>query len=119
MENYFNRHDAYSRYLALATDRTISPNPAPSAYITAVKLRKALKTITDIELKHLFKKKMSTENLLKYRTRLIRKIDRLLLWQYLVALELLYIEGNTIAMAYILRCNNSDREQAYQKTGLA
>ena len=118
MENHFKRHDAYSRYQALREYKEITPCTEPSNYITAVKLRKAVKTLTDIEIELLFDKELSPKSILRYRDKLIQKINNLLEHQYPEALRLLYTEGNTYAMAYVLTCRRSKNRKLGEKKGL-
>ena len=104
MENHFEKSDAYSRYLSFQEDRVMDWVISPCDYITGVKLKKAIKTLTDEEVEDLFDDEMDSEKLLKQREFLKEKIDLLISPQYQKALYLLYKEGNTTAFAYIIKC---------------
>ena len=118
MENYIDRHDAYSRYQALREDKEITPCTQPSNYITAVKLRKAVKTLTDMEIEELYNRELSPKSIPRYRAKLIQRINNLLDEHYPEALRLLYTEGNTYAMAFILACGRKKNKKSGEKKGL-
>lgn len=108
MNDKFEKHDAYSRYLSIADDKVVYGKVTPSDYITSIKLKRAVKTLLDEEIENLFNKEMSKKSIFLRRERLIAKTKNLETWQLNHALHLLYTEGNTIAFAFILKCKKTD-----------
>ena len=107
MQDHFEKHDAYSRYLAYKNDKPVK-NATASPYITAVKLKKAIKTLTDFEIEELYGDEMEPIEIASHRERLREKIGELHGWQLSEALRILYEDGNTPAFFFILRCKRED-----------
>ena len=99
------RFDACSGFRTIGYYRAVyPPDTLPNPYICAVKLHKALKALSNQDIKALFKKKMSSFNLQRYLSKLRRKINVLIQGQYIQAIRLLYSEGVLSALAYVIHC---------------
>ncbi len=107
MQDHFNKHDAYSRYLAYKKDKPVA-HVKPSPYITGVKLKKAIKTLTDEEIEELYGDEMEPVIIAQHREKLREKIAELHEWQLNEALRILYEDGNSPAFRFILHCKKEE-----------
>ncbi|MBK6834038.1 MAG: hypothetical protein IPG89_07110 [Bacteroidetes bacterium] len=106
----FNNHSMYNNYLSLGGMRQNDSGTKPSLYITEVKLRKALKELSDIEIENIYEKEMSNYNCKIHRNKLIDKIESLHDWQLLAALSILLDVGRYESILYVKNCKRGDKE---------
>lgn len=107
----FNNHSMYNNYLSLGGMRQNDSGTKPSAYITEVKLRKALKELNDIEIENIYEKEMTDYNCRIHRDKLNSKIEALHEWQLFSALTILLHEGRYESILYVKKCKRSDKEK--------
>jgi hypothetical protein len=107
-EKVYEKPDAYSRYMALSGKKVATPATEPSLYISLIKLRKGLKSLTDKEIGELFFRRLGVPGVMEKRKQLNKKLNILLGWQILKALKLLLKEGNTIAARFIRDARSTD-----------
>jgi len=106
----FENHSLYSNFLSIGGMRISEGATKPSIYITELKLKNALKTLTDIEIEEIFDKEMTAYNCGLHREKLKDKISNLMEWQLLKALEILLEDGRYESILYIRKCKKSDKQ---------
>lgn len=109
MDTYEN-HQAFNRHLSLNGFRVNNSGTEPSMYITRVKLRRAVKEVSNTSIEEIFDNEMPEAKIKQHREKLLNKIDRMLQWQLLVALNTLLRDGNYDTVLYISKCRRSDKE---------
>ncbi|MGZ3931686.1 MAG: hypothetical protein ACXVNO_01480 [Bacteroidia bacterium] len=109
METYEN-HEAFNKHLSMFGYRPTTNGTTPSNYITKVKLRRAIKEIPDRHIEDLFDNEMSQTEIKAHREKLNKKIEKLLHWQLMVALNILLRDGNYDAIEFVLKSKRSDKE---------
>ncbi len=114
-DRVFDSHEQFNKYQSIMGNRPSEMGTKPSSYITAVKLRKAFKTLRRDEIEDVFEKEMlyNTE-VDRAREKLTNKIETLLEWQLNYALGMLYDLGNLKAAQYVLKSKLGDLEMEYQ-----
>lgn len=109
MDTYEN-HQSFNKHLSIEGFRINTSGNKPSVFITEVKLRRAVRELSDISIEDLFDKEMSEVAILLHREKLIKKIERLLHWQLMKALNILLRDGNLDAIEFVLKSKRSDKE---------
>jgi hypothetical protein len=108
-DNIFDDHAAYSRYLSIEGMRPSEMTTRPSLYISDCKMKRAFKTLSDDEIKLLFKNlKAGYLGLRNYREKLEETLVDLLEWQTFYALYILLRDGNYDCAKYVLACRWND-----------
>jgi hypothetical protein len=108
-DNIFDNHAAFNHYQSILGMRPSENTTKPSVYISALKLRKAFKTLTDAEIKLIFNNdKLEILGLKTHREKLEEKLSDLIDWQYFLGLYILLRDGNVEAANYILNCRYTD-----------
>ena len=105
-ENY----QSFNRHLSIDGFRVDTSGTKPSLYITRVKLRRAVKEISDMSIEEIFDNEMSEAEIKLHREKLITKIERLPHWQVFTALNILLRDGNFDTVQFIYKCKRSDKE---------
>jgi len=109
MDTYEN-HEAFNRHLSLEGYRVNGSGTSPSVYITEVKLKRAIKELSDKEIEDVFDNEMTPHQIRIHREKLIRKMESLQKWQLLKALEILLTEGRIESVSFISKCKRTDKE---------
>jgi hypothetical protein len=109
MDTYEN-HQAFNRHLSIEGFRVSTGATKPSVYITEVKLRRAVRELTNIQVEDIFDNEMSDVAIKSHREKLINKIESVHHWQLMKALNILLSDGNHEAIVFISRCKKSDKE---------
>lgn len=105
----FDNHAAYNHYLSIQGMRPSECAIRPSLYISDLKMKKAFKTLTDEEIKELFKQpKAEFLGIRVLREQLEKKLEDLMDWQTFVGLINLLHLGNYECAKYIIRCTYED-----------
>ena len=112
-EPIFDNHELFNKYQVLQGMRPSEGGTKPSIYISALKIRKALKTLTKEEIEDLFDREMQLPAERVARERLNRQLEILLDWQVIYALGMLFDLGNYKTAEYILKAKNSDLQIDY------
>lgn len=107
--NIFDDHAAYSRYLSIEGMRPTEMTTKPSAYISDCKMKKAFRTLSNDEIKLLFKNLNAGELGIKnYRNKLVETLVDLQEWQTFYALYILLRDGNFDCAKFVLGCQRHD-----------
>ncbi len=106
----FDNHAAFNRYQSIDGMRVSNGATKPSIYITEIKLKNALRDLTDVEIEDIFDKEMTSYNCTIHRARLKEKIAILHEWQLLKALSILLEDGKYYSIVYVNQCKRTDRE---------
>lgn len=114
MDTYEN-HQSFNKHLSIEGFRINTSGTKPSVYITEVKLRRAVRELADTSIEDLFDKKMSEVAINLHREKLHKKIERLLYWQLITALNIILRDGNYDAIEFVLKCKRNDKEPKQQK----
>ncbi len=117
MDNTFENHSAFNRHMSIDGNRVNNGVTKPSIYITCVKLKRAIKELSDIEVEDLFEKEMGMVELLQCRNKLVEKMERLFNWQILKALDILLTDGRYDALVYILKCKKPTKKLINNPSG--
>jgi hypothetical protein len=110
MDNTFENHSAFNRHMSIDGNRLSTDATKPSIYISCVKLRRAVKELSDIDVEEIFENEMSDVAIKLHREKLITKIERLMNWQVLAALDILLIDGNFDAIVFVSKCKRTDKK---------
>ena len=108
----FDNHAAFNRYQSIEGMRVSNGATKPSIYITEIKLKNALRDLTDIEIEDIFDKEMTDYNCSIHRAKLKEKIAILHEWQLLKALSLLLDEGKYDSILFVQKCKRTDKENS-------
>ena len=108
----FDNHAAFNRYQSIDGMRVSNGATKPSTYITEIKLKNALRDLTDIEIEDIFDKEMTDYNCSIHRAKLKEKIALLHEWQLLKALSILLDEGKFDSILFVNKCKRTDKESA-------
>ncbi len=100
----FENPALYSQYLALEGMRVSEGATKPSVYITEFKLKKALASLSDVDIENMFNKEMSSIACQHKREKIIKKMEILQEWQLFTALTLLIEYGRIEAITFIKKC---------------
>lgn len=106
----FDNHAAFNRYQSIDGMRVNNGATKPSIYITEIKLKNALRDLTDVELEDIFEKEMTSYNCDIHREKLKKKIVLLHEWQLLKALSILLEDGKYYSIVYVNQCKRTDKE---------
>ncbi len=106
----YEDHQAFNRHLSIEGFRINTSGTKPSVYITEVKLRRAVKELSDIQIEDIFENEMSEVAIKVHREKLIKKVENVHQWQLMKALNILLTEGNYEAIHFIHKCKKSDKE---------
>lgn len=109
METY-QENASLNRNLPLSDLNADNTCRKPSVYITKVKLRRAVREMPDRHIEDLFDNEMTPAGIKAHRDKLNKKVDRLLYWQLMTALNVLLRDGNYDAIEFVLKCKRTDRE---------
>lgn len=109
MDTYEN-HQAFNRHLSLGGFRVNESGTKPSNYITRVKLRRAVKETSDMNIEEIFDNEMTEAQIELHREKLLKKIEKMYYWQLITALNILLKDGNYDTVLYICKCKRSDKE---------
>lgn len=107
----FDNHSAFNRYQSIDGMRVNNGATKPSIYITEIKLKNALRDLSNIEIQDIFEKEMPDYNCDIHREKLKKKIASLQEWQILKALSILLGEGKYYSIIYVNQCKRTDREE--------
>lgn len=107
----FDNPAEYSRFLSVEGMRTNNCATKPSIYITELKLRNALKTLSDVNIENIYDKEMTAYNCSIHREKLEIKIGTIHEWQLLNALAILLDVGRIEAIEYVKKCKRTDKEE--------
>lgn len=112
LDKVFDNHELYNKYLVFGGNRQGDPVIRPSIYITAMKLKRALKELNHEDLEQAINEEMdSLVHGERMRKELIEKIEYGLLdWQLFQALNILLGLGRIEAIAYVHECKPTDVE---------
>lgn len=105
-----DNHQLYNRYQVIYGMRQTTGGNTPSLYIMSVKLKKALKELTDIEIENIYEKEMTFYNCKLHRHKLDERINALQDWQLKIAVKILNTESRYAAMKYVKDCRRKDKE---------
>lgn len=108
----FDNHAAFNRYQSIEGMRVSNGATKPSIYITEIKLKNALRDLTDIEIEDIFDKEMTDYNCSIHRAKLKEKIAILHEWQLLKALSILLDEGKYDSILFVQKCKRTDKENS-------
>lgn len=106
----FDNHALFNNYLSVGGMRQSQMGTKPSIYITELKLRNALKELSNIDIENIYDKEMTGYNCDRHRIKLKEKIELLHDWQLLKALSILMEEGRYESILYVKQCKRTDRE---------
>lgn len=106
----FDNHAAFNRHQSIGGMRVSNGATKPSIYITEIKIKNALRDLTDVEIEDIFDKEMTNYNCTIHRARLKEKIVLLHEWQLLKALSILLDEGKYDSILFIQKCKRTDKE---------
>ena len=106
----FDNHAAFNRHQSIDGMRVSNGVTKPSIYITEIKLKNALRDLTDIEIEDIFDKEMTDYNCSIHRVKLKEKIALLHEWQLLKALSILLNEGKYDSILFVQKCKRTDKE---------
>lgn len=105
----FENHSAFNHYLSIQGMRPSECATRPSLYICDLKMKKAFKTLTDDEIKQLFKQpNAGILGIPLLREKLETKLNDLMDWQTFIALINLLHYGNYYCAEYVLKCTYED-----------
>ncbi|MDP1801195.1 MAG: hypothetical protein Q8L81_07585 [Bacteroidota bacterium] len=110
MDNTFENHSSFNRHLSIDGNRVSTIGAKPSNYITTVKLKRAVKELSDIDIEEIFDKEMNEVAIKYHREMLLSKSENLLHWQYIVVLNILLKEGNYDAVEYLKKSKRTDKQ---------
>lgn len=109
-ENIFDSHAQLNHFMVYEGARISTPAIRPSVYISCLKLKKAFKSFTDIEIEDLFNEEMGVLGIKKHREKLEDMLDDLQDWQLFYALYLLINEEGALEAAkFIITAKWDDR----------
>ena len=100
-------NDLFNSYMSYGGFKVDYGN-TPSPYITKVKLKRALRELSDMDIEDILEKELTPYGAKKERVKLIKKIERLYEWQLLNALNILLAEGRIEVITYVSKCKRSD-----------
>lgn len=109
MDAYEN-HGAFNKHLSVDGFRVNTSGTKPSIYITQVKLKRALKELSDFDIEEILDNEMSDKAILKEREKIMERIAYLQDWQLIMALNILISEGRIEAITYVVNCKENDKE---------
>lgn len=93
MENHMFDNPAHlNHYHVYDGMRASEPATRPSVYISCLKLRKAFKLFTDVEIEEIFDKELGILGIKLHREKLDNKLEEVQDWQLFYALYLLINE---------------------------
>lgn len=101
-------NDLFNSYMGYGGFKVDYGN-TPSPYITKVKLKRALKELSDMDIEEILEKELTPFGAKKERVRLIKKVERLQVWQLLHALNILLNEGRIEVITYVSKCKHTDK----------
>ena len=108
-DNIFDNPARLNHYQVYEGMRTTEHAMRPSIYITCMKLRKAFKLFTDLEIEELFGEEMGILGIKVHREKLDEKLEDLHDWQLFYALYLLINEEGALEAAkFIVGCKYDD-----------
>lgn len=100
-------NDLFNSYMGYGGLR-IDYGNKPSNYITRVKLKRALRELSDMDIEEILESELTPYGAKKERVKLIRKIEHLYDWQLLNALNILLNEGRIEVITYVSKCKHTD-----------
>src|SRR3989344_2164633 len=100
LSRILDNHQLYNRYQVIYGMRQTTGGTSPSLYIMSVKLKKALKALTEIEIENIYEKEMTNYNCRIHREKLDDRINALQDWQLKAAVNILNTESRYEAMKY-------------------
>jgi hypothetical protein len=108
-DNIFDNPARLNHYQVFEGMRASEPATRPSVYISCLKLRKAFKTFTDVEMQDLYDEELGILGLRVYREKLSEKLEEVHDWQLFYALYLLINEeGAYEAAKFIINSKYED-----------
>ncbi len=111
----FENPALYSQYLALEGMRVSAGATKPSVYITELKLKKALASLSDVDIENIFNKEMTPIACKHKREKLIGKMEVLQEWQLFTLLEILVEYGRIEAITYLKKCRLNAKQGDVKK----
>lgn len=108
-DNIFDNPARLNHYQVYEGMRATEQAMRPSIYITCMKLRKAFKLFTDLEIEELYGEEMGILGIKVHKEKLDEKLEDLHDWQLFYALYLLINEEGTFEAAkFIINCKYDD-----------
>jgi hypothetical protein len=111
----FENPALYSQYLAVEGMRVSEGTTRPSVYITELKLKKALASLSDVDIENIYGKEMSAIACSHHRDKIIRKLQILQEWQLFTALNILLEYGRIEAITYVKKCRLNAKQGTVNK----
>jgi hypothetical protein len=102
-------NDLFNSQMSYGGPKQDYPN-IPSAYITIVKLKRALSELSDLDIEEIIESEKSNVEIKKIRIQLVRKIEKMQTWQLFQALNIFLGEGRIEVITYVYKCKVNDKE---------
>lgn len=102
-------NDLFNSQMSYGSLKQDYPN-IPSAYITRVKLKRALSELSDLDIEEIIESEKSVSEMKKVKTRFLRKIEKMQNWQLFNALNILLSEGRIEVITFVHKCKVNDKE---------